>query len=335
MPLQYGYQKPLQPPRPPRVGTNALSLAAAGTPSAQNPFGFQAAKNTTGYPDTPLIASAAKSPTVAPPRPVVAPSVNPGAAAALAPVAPTATATPYDINTDPSLQATTAFTGMGDQQAQAAALKAKQQLLLGYGDSGLTQSVLGDTNLAQAAAGNPTSTLANLSQQRDRNTKTLTEGLNQNNLLYSGYRVNQEQQAGQDYQNALANAAAGVNSNLDTISGNLSSALAGNQQTRIQAEQAARDRAVAAAIATGGPGGTGTVSDPGAPASVDQSSGGAAPIPTALSGFTNPGLTSALAAAASNPNAGSSNADAYAGLADKLMALIAPKSGYKTASQLH
>ena len=74
---------------------------------------------------------------------------------------------------------------------------------------------------------------------RDRNVHQLTEDLNKQNLFYGGYRVTQEQQAGQDYQNALAAAAAGVQGNLDTINSNLAQALAANQAQRIAALQAA------------------------------------------------------------------------------------------------
>jgi hypothetical protein len=145
----------------------------------------------------------------------------------------------YDITTDPALQAITALTGRSDEDAQAQAMNQRQGQLLGYGDANLAQSVLGDPTIAQAAGANPTSTLAQLGQRRTQNIHDLTEGLNKQNLFYGGYRVTQEQQAAQDYQNAPAQAAAGVNTNLDTIGSNLATTLAQNQAQRIAALHAA------------------------------------------------------------------------------------------------
>lgn len=269
----------LRPPVAPR--RTSLALAATGTQN--DPFGFQVAKNTTGF----------REPSVAPVHPATAPrAASPAAAAprpptaAYSPIVPPPAGPPtpgsYDITTDPSLQKVTALTGMGDEQAQAAALKQRQDLLLGYGNADLIRSTLGDENLAAAAGGSPTSTLAQLGQQRDRNTKALTEGLNADNLLYSGYRVTAEQQAAQDYQSQLAKAAADVSGGLDTISGNLAGALGQNQQSRIAAEQAARDRAVQSAITTG----SGAAGDPLAAAAAAGAGGGGAGQP-----FLPPGVT--------------------------------------------
>jgi hypothetical protein len=157
----------------------------------------------------------------------------------------------YDLNTDPILQQITALSGMGDEQAQAAALKQRQQLLLGYGDPNLSRAVLGDETQAAAAEQNPTSILHQLGQQRDRNVTGLTEGLNKANLFYSGDRVVQEQQGAQDYQGALAGAAGQANQGLDTISGNLASALGANQQQRTQGLNDAYMRALELALAGG------------------------------------------------------------------------------------
>lgn len=252
-----GYVSTYKPPKPPRVRTGSLALAAAGGggTSPSNPFGFQVAKNTTGFREP----AAAPLPRVPAVRPTAA--ATPTARLPLPQAQGAAPATPapggYDLNTDPALQQISALTGLNDEQANAAALKQRQQLLLGYGDPNLIRQTLGDENLASAAAGSPTSTIASLGQQRERNQKSFTDALVPQNLLYSGYRVTQEEQAAQDFQNALAQAAAGVNTGLDTISGNLSGALASNQHTRITAEQEARDRAIQAAITAGTAGGTG------------------------------------------------------------------------------
>lgn len=158
----------------------------------------------------------------------------------------------YDLSTDPAYQQIQALVGQSNSQATASALKQRQDLLLAYGDSNLASAVLGkDDPIAAAAGQNPTSTVAQLGQSRDRNLKTLEDQLNAANLGYSGYRVTQETQAGQDYQNALANAAAALNQNLDTVGSNLAAALAGNNQQLVSGINSAADRASQASIASG------------------------------------------------------------------------------------
>lgn len=291
MTIQYGYGG-YAPSKPLRPKTSALANAAS--PAATDPFGFQTARNTTSYGNAPPAAapiparpvSAATSPlTAAATKPAV--NVNPTTLTPAAPPTPGG----YDINTDPSLQSTYAFTGLGDEEAQSAALKAKQHLLLGYGDPTLAAAALGSNDpTAQAAGQNPTSTLSQLGQQRDRNLHDLTDQLFASNLGYSGYRINQEQQAATDYQNQLANAAASVNGGLDTISGNLSSTLAGNQQQRLAAEQAARNNAVQLAIAAGTAGGTKSATGGGPAAPTDPSLGGPGPYISGPSGIHDPYL---------------------------------------------
>lgn len=188
----------------------------------------------------------------------------------------------YDINTDPALQAITALTGRSDADAQAAALKQEQGQLLGYGDPTLAAAVLGQSDPTVTAAGqNPTSTLAQLGQSRTRNLDTLTEDLNKQNLFYGGYRITQEQQAAQDYQNALALAASGVQGNLDTIQGNLGQALSANEAQRIAGMQAAY------AANPAGTTGTTTPTPPPAPAAPASSMQWAIPT-TFLSGAPIP-----------------------------------------------
>src|SRR5207244_2430445 len=105
------------------------------------------------------------------------------------------------------------------------------------------RSVLGESDpTAQAAGQNPFSTRAQLNQQHDRNTRDLTEQLNAANLLYSGHRIVQEGDAANSFQNALAQAAAGVNSGLGQIGGNLTAALSSNEAQRVAALQDAYNR---------------------------------------------------------------------------------------------
>lgn len=184
----------------------------------------------------------------------------------------------FDVNTDPTFQEANALIGKSDEEASAAALHQRQNTLLSYGDPSLASAVLGasDPNV-EAAAQNPTSTLAGLADQRTRNLHDLTEGLNKDNLLYSGYRVTQEGQAAHDYQNALATAAANVNSSLGGIDSSLAGALSANQASRVQALMAA------AAL---------HAQDPGA--AIDPGSGaGTTPPPSADSGVLNTGTAAA------------------------------------------
>jgi hypothetical protein len=158
----------------------------------------------------------------------------------------------YDISTDPALKQIQSLAGLSDQQAQAGALQQRQDLLLSYGDPTLAASVLGPTDpIVTAAAQNPTSTVAQLGQQRDRNLKTLEDQLNAANLGYSGYKVTQETQAGQDFQNALAQAAAQLNQNLGGVDSTLAQALAANNEQRVQGINSAADRAAQQAMQTG------------------------------------------------------------------------------------
>lgn len=220
---------------------SALALAAAGKPTYQDPFGLTGARTSglggaQGYqllnpPQQPR-GQAQKDPTQTPVIPIpTSPATTPGAAGA-----PTATVnTSFNLQTDPALQQVNALMGMSDQQAQASALKQRQQQLLAYGDPSLAAAVLGQTDpTVQAAAQNQESDLAMLARQRDQNLRNFENQLDPS-LVFSGYRVGQEQQLGQAYQDALAQAAAGINQNLDQITGNLNSALQQNQTSRANA----------------------------------------------------------------------------------------------------
>lgn len=151
----------------------------------------------------------------------------------------------YDLNTDPVLQQIQSMAGQSDAQANASALRQREQLLTGYGDPSLAAAVLGSNDpYVQAAGQNPTSIVAQLRQQHDRQLHDLIEQLNNANLFYSGNRILREQQDANDYQGQLAHAANDVQGSLDTIAGNLASALASNQNQRAQALQEAYGRAI-------------------------------------------------------------------------------------------
>jgi hypothetical protein len=292
----YGYM----PYYKPVVAAARTGLAAAA--AAKDPYGLApnnrsgplgigsgtgfAAPPRTAAPKPPTPAIAATDPRIA-----ASLAANPYAAGAAGGLfagnlaAPTAAdVNHYDLATDPGLQQIQSLVGMSNEQAQAGALKQRQNLVLAYGDPGVAGAVLGaDDPIAAAAAQNPTSTVAQLGQSRDRNLKTLDDQLNADNLDYSGYRINQEQQAGQDYQNALAQAAAGLNSNLDQVGSNLTAALSGNNGQLVQGINDASNRAAAAATSSGvDPGAippSGDPTDPANEAAAAAATPGGIPIP--------------------------------------------------------
>jgi hypothetical protein len=291
----YGYMRSYRPPAPPRpprqpaVFANSGALARAAAGHGTSPFGVgsgtgfgQAPRGTVGgtsragYPASRPQQLAQAAPQLRPGG-VVQPQAPPTAAGVNA----------YDLNTDPALAQIKSLVGLSNEQAQSGALHQRQDLLLAYGDPALAAARLGpDDPLVAAAGNNPTSTVHQLGQQRDRNLKQLDDALNDQNLTYSGYRVNQESQAAQDFQNALATAAGQVNSGLGQIDSNLASALGANQQQLVQAISDAAARAQAAAAASG--------ADPGAAA------GGGAGTDTTTTGGGGAGsgigdLTPALA----------------------------------------
>lgn len=253
MAKSYGYTGYYKPPKTPR--TPSLATAAAGHATGADPFGLLtdttdsarvARQNATPHtPGTTIIPSTSSAGVSG--NGLGGVNVGPHVAPAVTPhPAPAA----YDINTDPALQLTNALTGLSDEQAKAEALKQKQDELLAYGDPNLITKLLGDSTLATAAAGNPSSTLAQFGQQRDRNVHDMTEYHNKNNTFYGGARIVDEQQAANDYQNALAQAAAGVNSNLGGIESQLAGVLGQSQQSRLAAMQGAYGRHATDAGAT-------------------------------------------------------------------------------------
>lgn len=276
----YGYMNYYTPPKPPKLAqaaagkdpygliTSAATRAVNGAGAAA---GFAAPSQVSehgqggGYTTPATTKPAVASPVIE--RNVFTPPPTPSAAAV----------NNYDLNTDPALQSIESLVGRSNSDAQSSALKQRQDLLLAYGDPNVAAAQLGaDDPIALAAGQNPTSTVKQLGQSRDRNLKTLDDQLGAANLGFSGYRVTQEQQAGEDYQNALAQAAAGLNSNLDTVGSNLAAALAGNNQQVVAGINSAADRASQQAIATG--------TDPGAIADPNALAGAAAGGPPAGGG---------------------------------------------------
>lgn len=234
-------------PSPPKLSAPGRDpFGLAGGRSAPSPVALAAASPF--KPPSPLVGSAGGAAREAIPSPFsggqngAIPKSSPGQPGYVS---------PYDLNTDPGLQAANSLAGLSDQEAQAAATHQEQNLLLGYGDPNLINSLLHDPAAAAAAAANPNSTLNQLRNQHDQGVKSLDDGLNKANLSYSGYRVTQEQQAENDYQNQVAQAAAAVNSGLDSIQGSLSQALAADNANRISAISDAANRAAQAAATSG------------------------------------------------------------------------------------
>lgn len=283
---QAGYLSLLTPAKSPR---SSLASAASKDPyglapnNRSGPLGIGAAAGfaapppqprTPGYTQTQVQSSLAANPYASHggyegPTPMPAQYTPPTAAAVNS----------YDLNTDPALQTIQALAGLSDEQAQSGALQQRENLLLAYGDPSVASSVLGPNDpIAQAAGQNPTGTVQQLGQQKDRNLKTLDDQLNAANLGYSGYRVTQETQAGQDYQNALAQAAGQLNQNLGSVDSNLASVLSQNNAQRVSGINDAADREAAYASQNG--------VDPGALAGA---AGGAAGAPDTGPAFANSG----------------------------------------------
>jgi len=242
----YGYMSMYKPPPTPRLAAAAKDPYGLAPNNRAGPYGAGAGFAPPSGPQPPRYTQAQVDASLAQ-NPLASHGGYGGPGLFPTPAAPTPTAAAvnhYDLNADPALQQIQSLAGTSNDQARSGALKQRQNLLLAYGDKGVAESVLGTSDPIAAAAGNnPTGTVQQLGQSRDRNLKSLDEQLNQQNLGYSGYRVTQEQAAGQDYQNALASAAAGLNSNLDTVGSNLAAALAGNNQQIVQGINSAADRA--------------------------------------------------------------------------------------------
>lgn len=267
------------------AASSALALAAARPATYENPFGLSGAGSGSrlsglggaqgftmlNQPQPPRGQQTQTSPTQTSVIPIpTSPATTPGAAAA-----PTAVMNKtFDLQTDPALQMVDGLAGLSDQQAQAQALQERQQQLLQYGDPKLAAAVLGQNDPTVTAAGqNQESQIAMLGRQRDKNLHDFETQLDPS-LTFSGYKVGQEQQLGQAYQDALAQAAAGVQGNLGTITGDLNAALAQNNTNRENALSQAEANQMALILQGLGGGSTWTT-DAGAPEPV----GSPSPIP--------------------------------------------------------
>lgn len=181
-----------------------------------------------------------------PPPPPPPPGGNPPPAQPPAP--PTQPQSQYDISSDPVLQQVNAMTALTDQHAQASALRDRQQQLLNYGDPALAASILGINDPFVGAVGqNQDSTLSLLGRARDQNLHNFTTTLDPS-LAFSGYRIGQEGLLGQQYQDSLARAAAGIQGNLGGISDNLNATLEADANQRAQALADAYARAIQQAL---------------------------------------------------------------------------------------
>ncbi len=203
----------------------------------------QTAKNTTGYTGYQGPATPTNQGVTAPGAQPVTPVSQPPAAE---PAQPTPAAAPptYDYTTDPILQQIMASQQMAISQAQAQALAQQKQTLIAYGDPGLAMSLLNDKLTADAAAGNSTSTLAQLAAANASNVRGTNSAENKANLFYSsdrGYQLGLAQQAYLQNQSDASNAVQGT---LGGISANLLAAEQAAWNAEAQAQEDAYNRAL-------------------------------------------------------------------------------------------
>lgn len=158
---------------------------------------------------------------------------------------------PFDLNADPVLQQVQAQMASANSMANASALSQEEQALLQLGDPALAQSILGANDPMLGAIGNnPESQYAQLHRQYGQQLRQFDTTIDPS-LVNSGYRVEQEGNMAQGLQDALAQAAAGFQSQYQGIRGQLAQALAGNADTLSQAYSDAYNRAIQRALAGG------------------------------------------------------------------------------------
>ena len=160
----------------------------------------------------------------------------------------------FDLNADPVLQQVQAQMSASNSQAQASALSQEEQALLQLGDPALAQSILGASDpMLDAIRSNPESQYAQLGRQYNQNLQQFGETIDPS-LVNSGYRVQQEGNMAQAYQDALAQAASGFQNQYQTIRDQLAQQQAQNADTLSQAYSDAYNRAVQQqlALAAGG-----------------------------------------------------------------------------------
>lgn len=154
----------------------------------------------------------------------------------------------YDLSADPVLQQVQAAVTLDNQQAKSAELNAEDQALLAYGDPALTAKILGAKDpMVAAAGGNQESTLALLRRGYHQGLQQFDDTLDPS-LLFSGARIKGEGLLGQTYQDDLARAAAGIQSQLSGITGSYDSAVQGNEDKLLQALADAYSRALQNAL---------------------------------------------------------------------------------------
>ena len=161
-----------------------------------------------------------------------------------------APASAFDLNADPVLQQVQAQMASSNSQAQAGALSQEEQALLQLGDPALARSILGSTDpMLSAIAGNPESQYAQLLRQYGAQQQNFGETIDPS-LVDSGYRVQQEGQMAQAYQDALAQAASGFQNQYAGIKDQLSQTEAQNADTLSQAWSDAYNRELQQQLAT-------------------------------------------------------------------------------------
>lgn len=231
-----------------KKATSALAAAAAGgdiPPRAGGPQGLPGLNPGNLYSPGPSSGGGSGTPSPSPsPGSGGGSSGSSGGSGSSAPAPPS-----YDFTTDPILQQVQAAMAQADANAQADALQAREQLLLQYGDPQLAAAILGSSDpMVQAAGQNQESTLAMLGRGYKQNLRNYDTTLDPS-LVFSGARIRGENQLGQNYQDALAKAAAAIQSGLQGITTNLNSRLASDQQQVLQALSDAYTRAINQALA--------------------------------------------------------------------------------------
>lgn len=296
--------------------TLALTAGAIKAPTGPNPQNRagQVVKNTTGYPAT----SPGGGPAGGGNPGVTAPGASPGTTApqSTGPSTPAASPPTYDYLTDPILVQVNATQGMAIAQAQASALAQQKAALIAYGDPNLAMSVLGDQATADAAAANPTSTLATMAATNATNVRGINETENKSNLFYSSDRGYQQGLSQQTYLANQASAASGLQSSLGGISTQLLASEQAAYNAEAQAQEDAYNRAlanpvgVAAPTTTGGGGGNGGgTTAPGESASSNPGSGSTGTGASNIAYATSPvGQLAVRAVQAQPASAGSSGA---------------------------
>lgn len=163
----------------------------------------------------------------------------------------------YDLNTDPVLNQVQASVAAANSQAQAQALAQQKQALLAYGDPSLAKAMLGakDPTYLAILGGDPESQLGQLGRQYGQERRQFETTIDPS-LVDSGYRAEQEGNMAQAYQDALAQAASGIQSQLQGIQGDLGSEEAQQAQAESQAISYAYNRALTQQLALASASGT-------------------------------------------------------------------------------